>query len=430
MKNEILNLQHHILASYLTALDMDIPGCFIEPEAFIDDSCKVIVDDINNNGADLVRLVLDHGDTPGREAILSVVGIAPEYIMPWSYTTKVYVPRLEAYKRNKEVKSGMIEALQHVKKSETDAALLSLQRIVDGNEAKSSDPTVGNARAAAVEYMDRLQKMLNGEKPESKIETGVPMFNRRINASIGGGLHTGQIGAIGARPGRGKSSFAFWLVDMALKQDPNLKACIFSLEMPAPDVAKKLLETQMHREVQKYQHLNFSDRPSAPLAGAALAHSDQRLKRLVIDDSSPQSVEQLISRAHQLSKQGVKLFVVDYIQLVNVGDVPAEMLRVAYGNAVRLLTEDAKNNDRCWIILTQLSRSADGRAPVLSDAKETSAIEENMHWILGLHRETMNDGRLHPSQLQCWILKNRYGPAGERVDFEASWKTNYFTEGV
>jgi len=106
------------------------------------------------------------------------------------------------------------------------------------------------------------------------------------------------------------------------------------------------------------------------------------------------------------------------------------MLRVAYGNAVRLLTEDAKNNDRCWIILTQLSRSADGRAPVLSDAKETSAIEENMHWILGLHRETMNDGRLHPSQLQCWILKNRYGPAGERVDFEASWKTNYFTEGV
>lgn len=125
----------------------------------------------------------------------------------------------------------------------------------------------------------------------------------------------------------------------------------------------------------------------------------------MIDDDCPQSVEQLIARAHQLSKQGVKLFVVDYIQLVNVGDVPAEMLRVAYGNAVRMLTEDAKNNDRCWIILTQLSRSADGRAPVLSDAKETSAIEENMHWILGLHRDTMNDGRLHPDELQCWILK-------------------------
>lgn len=429
MKTEILTLQHHIIASYITTLQMQ-QDVHIDPHAFIDDGCKVLVDDINQNGHDLVRLIMDHGKTPAKEAILSVVGIDMTHIMPWSYAKSVYLPRLERHIRNKEIRSGAITCLNALKDSDTEKALLSLQKTLDENEGQSDDPFVGNARKAAVDYMERLELLLKGEEPASKIQTGVPMFNRRINASLGGGLHTGQIGAIGARPGRGKSSFAFWLVDMALKNDPDLKACVFSLEMPAADVAKKMLETQMHREIQKYHHLNFSRTPSASLASAALAHADERLKRLVIDDDCPQSVEQLIARAHQLSKQGVKLFVVDYIQLVNVGDVPAEMLRVAYGNAVRMLTEDAKNNDRCWIILTQLSRSADGRAPVLSDAKETSAIEENMHWILGLHRDTMNDGRLHPDELQCWILKNRYGPAGEMVRFEASWKTNFFTERV
>jgi replicative DNA helicase len=427
MQNEILQLQHHIIASYLITLQMK-QDIHCDPHVFYDDGCKVLVDDINQKGHDTVRLILDHGNTPAKSAILSVVGIDLSEVMPWSYAKQVYLPRLERFIRNKEIKTGAIEALQHLKESQTEKALLSMQKTLEDNEGQSTDPTVGNARAAAVEYMERLEKLLKGEKPESKIETGVPMFNRRINSSIGGGLHTGQIGAIGARPGRGKSSFAFWLVDMALKNDEELKACIFSLEMPAADVAKKLLETQMHREIQKYHHLNFSHTPSASVASAALAHADDRLKRLVIDDECPQSAEQLIARAHQLSKKGVKLFVVDYIQLVNVGDVPAEMLRVAYGRAVRLLTEDAKNNDRCWIILTQLSRSADGRAPVLSDAKETSAIEENMHWILGLHRDTMNDGKLHPTELQCWVLKNRYGPAGELVRFDASWKTNFFTE--
>ena len=427
MRSEIEMLQESIIASYLLSLELG-EHPHIEPDAFIDEGCKVLVQDINQNGHDMVRLIMDHAKTPAKHTIINIVGIEFSRIMPWSYAQIEYIPRLERHIRDKEIRTGAIEALNHLKVQETEKALLTLQKTIDGNQGDSSEAVVGNARIAAVEYMDRLQSILKGEKPETQIETGVPMFNTRINASIGGGLHTGQIGAIGARPGRGKSSFTFWLIDMALKNDPELKACIFSLEMPAPDVAKKILETQMHREIQKFPHLNFSQHPSASLASAALTYADERLKRLVIDDESPRSAEQLIGRANKLSKDGVKLFVVDYIQLVNVGEIPAEMLRVAYGNAVRMLTEDAKNNDRCWIILTQLSRSADNRAPVLSDAKETSAIEENMHWILGLHRDTMQDGRLHPSELQVWILKNRYGPAGETVKFDASWKTNYFQQ--
>lgn len=429
MQNEILTLQHHIVASYQLALEMK-QEVHVDPEVFIDEGCKVLVRDMNENDSDMVRLIMEHGKTAAKTTVMSVLSIDSTHVMPWSYSKAYYLPKLAEYIRNKEIRSGAIEALQHLKESETEKALIALQQTIEMNIDDSSDAIVGNARNAAVEYMDRLMMILRGEKPDTQIDTGVPMFNNRINSSVGGGLHTGQIGAIGARPGRGKSSFTFWLIDMALKSDPELKACVFSLEMPSADVAKKMLETQMHREIQKYPHLRFSQHPSAQLASAALTYADERLKRLVIDDESPRSAEQLISRANKLSKDGVKLFVVDYIQLVNVGEIPAEMLRVAYGNAVRMLTEDAKNNDRCWIILTQLSRSADNRAPVLSDAKETSAIEENMHWILGLHRDTMQDGRLHPSELQVWILKNRYGPAGEMVKFDASWKTNYFTQGV
>jgi replicative DNA helicase len=426
MKNSLEMLQLTIVASYINALNMG-EEVEIESDIFIDEGCKHLVEDINQNDHNLARLIVDHAQTPAKTTIINTL-TAEQYDQGWTYTRLVYLPRLEEERKKAHIRKGAINCLQALKQNETDEAIYSLQETFDFSMEKAQLPEVGNARVAAVDYLDRLNRLLNNEVPETKIETGIKMFNSKINSSIGGGLHRGQIGAIGARPGRGKSSLAFWLVDMCLHHDPDLKACIFSLEMPAADVAKKLLESQMHREISKYGRMMFDLYPSPMLANAALTNSDEKLQRLVIDDDTPKSAEQLITRANQLSKQGVSLFVVDYIQLVNVGEVPAEMLRVAYGKAVRMLTEDAKKNDRCWIILTQLSRSADGRAPVLSDAKETSAIEENMHWILGLHRDTMNDGTLHPTELQCWILKNRYGPAGERVNFDASWKTNFFTE--
>jgi replicative DNA helicase len=420
-------LEASAIASYISDWEINPnPRECPDPDRFISEDYRSMAQ-MMGKGLDMLQMLKETAGTPESKAVIEVLGLERGYVYPLSFLEPFVFKHLDDIRQQKEARTAAIQAIQAVKQKDGERAEAILREFVEREREDKTGKKVGNAIESAVEYYERIQKMLAGEKLETRIDTGVELYETCINSGIGGGLQRGQIGCIAARPGRGKSSFGFWTVDQALRADQELKACIFSLEMPAADVSKKFLDSAMGRAGAYFETL-----PSLFQLSAALEGAESSLRRLLIDDDTPKGADQLIAKANEYSRQGVSLFLLDYIQLIDCGDIAAEQLRVAYSEAVKKLTEDAKRNDRSWIILSQFGRSAEGRPPAMSDLKETSAIEENCHWIVGLHREALEgQGQvgLHPTRLQAHILKNRYGPAGEVWRFEADWKRNNFRRG-
>jgi replicative DNA helicase len=420
-------LEASAIASYISDWEINPnPRECPDPDRFISEDYRSMAQ-MMGKGFDMLQMLKETAGTPESKAVIEVLGLERGYVYPLSFLEPFVFKHLDDIRQQKEARTAAIQAIQAVKQKDGERAEAILREFVEREREDKTSKKVGNAIESAVEYYERIQKMLSGEKLETRIDTGVDLYETCINSGIGGGLQRGQIGCIAARPGRGKSSFGFWTVDQALRADEGLKACIFSLEMPSADVSKKFLDSAMGRAGAYFETL-----PSLFQLSAALEGAESSLRRLLIDDDTPKGADQLIAKANEYSRQGVCLFLLDYIQLIDCGDIAAEQLRVAYSEAVKKLTEDAKRNDRSWIILSQFGRSAEGRPPAMSDLKETSAIEENCHWIVGLHREALEgQGQvgLHPTRLQAHILKNRYGPAGEVWRFEADWKRNDFRKG-
>ena len=427
MSDYVRLLEASAIASYISDWEINPnPRECPDPDRFISEDYRSMAQ-MMGKGLDMLQMLKETAGTPESKAVIEVLGLERGYVYPLSFLEPFVFKHLDDIRQQKEARTAAIQAIQAVKQKDGERAEAILREFVEREREDKTSKKVGNAIESAVEYYERIQKMLSGEKLETRIDTGVDLYETCINSGIGGGLQRGQIGCIAARPGRGKSSFGFWTVDQALRADEGLKACIFSLEMPSADVSKKFLDSAMGRAGAYFETL-----PSLFQLSAALEGAESSLRRLLIDDDTPKGADQLIAKANEYSRQGVCLFLLDYIQLIDCGDIAAEQLRVAYSEAVKKLTEDAKRNDRSWIILSQFGRSAEGRPPAMSDLKETSAIEENCHWIVGLHREALEgQGQvgLHPTRLQAHILKNRYGPAGEVWRFEADWKRNDFRKG-
>ena len=427
MSDYVRLLEASAIASYISDWEFNPnPRECPDPDRFISEDYRSMAQ-MMGKGLDMLQMLKETAGTPESKAVIEVLGLERGYVYPLSFLEPFVFKHLDDIRQQKEARTAAIQAIQAVKQKDGQRAEAILREFVEREREDKTSKKVGNAIESAVEYYERIQKMLAGEKLDTRIDTGVDLYETCINSGIGGGLQRGQIGCIAARPGRGKSSFGFWTIDQALRADEELKACIFSLEMPSADVSKKFLDSAMGRAGAYFETL-----PSLFQLSAALEGAESSLRRLLIDDDTPKGADQLIAKANEYSRQGVSLFLLDYIQLIDCGEIAAEQLRVAYAEAVKKLTEDAKRNDRSWIILSQFGRSAEGRPPAMSDLKETSAIEENCHWIVGLHREALEgQGQvgLHPTRLQAHILKNRYGPAGEVWRFEADWKRNNFRKG-
>ena len=419
MKNYQREMEASALAAFMMEIDLhpetdNRP----DPEKFISEDFRHIAR-IMAEGGTYFDVLNETGGTKYAVASLEVLKVEPSHIYPVSVLDSTIFKYLEEIKQRKETRTAAIEALQAIKERDGIKAQAVLREFVERERPSSQTLQTGNAIQAARDYLERLLDILEGKTLDSRIEVDLDVFAEYINKGLSGGIQAGQIGTIAARPGRGKSSFSFHVLDRAMRINSKIKACIFSLEMPAPDVAKKFIDYGMKLRGAKNLEPNMDDLRKGVIEAQPV------LERLLIDDTTPLTADELISRAREYSKQGINLFLVDYIQLVNVDGYGAEHLRVAYGEAVRKLTEDAKNNGRAWIILSQFGRTADGRRPAMSDLKETSAIEENSHWIIGLHRPEEQDA-VH--NFEAHILKNRYGPAGEMLRMRADWGHCFFTD--
>jgi replicative DNA helicase len=241
-------------------------------------------------------------------------------------------------------------------------------------------------------------------------KTGLPDLDRVLD-----GLCAGRLYIVAGRPSSGKSVLGLQVAREAVREGKNV--AFFSLEMPETEVVHRLMAADIPLALEKIQSARMSDHE-----WNALAHAAERLAPigLWIDATSAMTISELLSRARRLHRQApLGLVVVDYLGLID-GDRGGNS---EYSNRVqeissitRALKQLAKELDCPVVALAQLNRKLEERAdkrPILSDLRESGAIEQDADVVLMVYRDELhNPESLDQDCAELHVRKNRGGKIG------------------
>ena len=235
------------------------------------------------------------------------------------------------------------------------------------------------------------------------------------------GLHGGEMVVIAARPSMGKTSLAMNIAEhVAIEQ--RLPVGVFSLEMTAESLVLRMLCSRSRVNLRNVREGFLAERDFPKLTGAAgkLANAP-----LFIDDSSALSILQLRAKARRMAQQyGIKLFVVDYLQLLHSTARRAENRQQEIADISSGIKSLAKELSIPIIVLSQLNREIErekGRPPRLSDLRESGAIEQDADVVGLLYKpKTSSDDEEggdaveeDAAPINLLIAKQRNGPTGD-----------------
>jgi replicative DNA helicase len=238
------------------------------------------------------------------------------------------------------------------------------------------------------------------------------------------GLHPGEMVVIAARPSLGKTSLAMNVAEHAAI-DQKLPVGVFSLEMTAESLVLRMLCSRARVNLRNIRDGFLAEQDFVKLTTAAGTLSRAPL---FIDDTSGLSILQLRAKARRLQQQhGIKLFVVDYLQLLHSTARRAENRQqeiADISNGIKALAKELKVP---IIVLSQLNRDFEkdkSRKPNLSDLRESGAIEQDAD-LVGLlyradpedptkRRESEDDALSQDTvPINLLVAKQRNGPTGD-----------------
>ena len=240
---------------------------------------------------------------------------------------------------------------------------------------------------------------------------GVPMGFVDLDNLLTG-LHGGELVIVGARPSMGKSAFGLNITGYAALH-AGRSVAYFSLEMPNDQLAMRLLCSDARVDMQAVRHGSLRDEDWVSLASTLgpLAAS-----HIYMDDTSGITPSQLRSRCRRLKmERGLDMVVVDYLQLMNA-DGRVENRQNEVSEISRNLKSIAKELNVPVVALAQLSRAGAQRSdkrPILSDLRDSGAIEQDADVIMFLHREEYYDPNTEDKNIaEVIVAKQRNGPLG------------------
>lgn len=251
--------------------------------------------------------------------------------------------------------------------------------------------------------------------------TGIPTGFSDLD-KMTSGLHGGEMIVLAARPSMGKTSLAMNIVEHVVLEE-KLPVGVFSLEMTAESLVLRMLCSRARVNLQSIRDGFLAERDFPRLTGAA---GKMAGAPLFIDDTAGLSILQLRAKARRLSQQyGIKLFVIDYLQLLHSTARKAENRQqeiADISNGVKALAKELKVP---VIVLSQLNRDMErdkNRKPRLSDLRESGSIEQDADVVALLYRPSSGDEEDGPPREEATgdavpvgllIAKQRNGPTGE-----------------
>ena len=254
---------------------------------------------------------------------------------------------------------------------------------------------------------DRLTELSQSDSAIPGMSTGLMDLDKKIN-----GLNKSDLLLIAARPAMGKSAFALNIgLNVAKKNDKTV--ALFSLEMSREQLAMRLLASESFVELQKLATGKLTEEEWTKLcmASAALSQTDIR-----IDDNPSITVAEMNAKLRRIDNLG--LVIIDYLQLMQgsgYGKNDGNRVNIV-SDISRSLKIMAKELNVPVVCLSQLSRGPERRTdkrPMLSDLRESGAIEQDADEVLFLYRdEYYNENTEEKGVAECIVAKNRHGEVG------------------
>ena len=285
-----------------------------------------------------------------------------------------------------------------------EAAEQRIYAIRQGRAAKGLTPI----SAVLIEVYDRLSELAASDSAIPGLSTGLKDLDRAIS-----GLNKSDLILLAARPGMGKTSMALNILLDAGKKSGKTVA-FFSLEMSKEQLAMRLISGECFVDNKKLVtgKLTEQDWESVAMAADSLNRAN-----ILIDDDSSVTVADINAKCRRVDNLG--LVVIDYLQLMQSaggktrsGDNRQQIV----SDISRSLKIMAKELNVPVLCLSQLSRANESRTdkrPMLSDLRESGAIEQDADIVLFLYRDGYyNKDSENPNLAECIIAKNRHGETG------------------
>ena len=268
----------------------------------------------------------------------------------------------------------------------------------------------------------RLEELAASDSAIPGLSTGLTDLDRAIS-----GLNKSDLILLAARPGMGKTSMALnILLEAGKKSGKNV--VFFSLEMSREQLALRLISSECFVDNKKLVTGNLcpEDWEKIMVATESLNRS-----HILIDDDSTVSVADILAKCRRVDNLG--LVIIDYLQLMQSAggrQYSGENRQQVVSDISRALKIMAKELDVPVLCLSQLSRANESRSdkrPMLSDLRESGAIEQDADIVMFLYREGYYDKETpNPNLAECIIAKNRHG---ETRTVELQWLPEFTTFG-
>ena len=268
-----------------------------------------------------------------------------------------------------------------------------------------------------VTTFDKLEDMYKNKKKLAGVESGFIDLDEKIS-----GLKNSELLILAARPAMGKSAFALNIAtSVAMKS--KVPVMVFSLEMAKEQMINRILCSESEVDSMKFQNADLNSEEWLKLGEASSRLSDVPI---YIDDTPGLSSVELRAKCRKAKlEKNIGLVVIDYLQLMeSKAKSPSRQQEISeISRSLKIL---AKELNVPVIALSQLSRATESRTdhkPMLSDLRESGAIEQDADIVMFIHREDYYDPETEKKNIaEIIIAKNRSGSTGI---VELAWVGKY-----
>ncbi|MBE5924584.1 MAG: replicative DNA helicase [Lachnospiraceae bacterium] len=348
---------------------------------------------------------------------------APESVSGMSYIGEVmdavqFASHVGEYAKIVQDKAVLRKMIKYAEKTMADcyAAESAVDDILDSSEKDLLDITqkrnTGDSFTSMKDIaLSVLDKIEESAKRGSKV-TGVPTGFVDLDNKLTG-LHGSELILIAARPAMGKTAFALNIAQYAAMK-AGVPCAIFSLEMSKEQLATRLIAMDSQVDSQSIRTGQLQDSDWDEIMTSTFRVGEMPM---YIDDTPGISISELRSKCRKLKQtKDIGLIVIDYLQLMN-GSGKSESRQQEISTISRSLKKLARELDVPVIALSQLNRAVDSREdhkPVMSDLRESGAIEQDADVIMFIYREDyyLKEESKRQNIADIIVAKQRNGSTG------------------
>ena len=350
---------------------------------------------------------------------LEYLAVLPEKV-PTTANVERYIKIVEekSILRNLIKVSNEITTLGYSETEEVDAIMDSAEKKIFDIMQKKNQKGYTPIKDVLIDTFAEIERLYN----QKGYVTGVPTGFTDLD-QITAGLHASDLVLIAARPAMGKSAFALNIAANAAIR-ANTPAVVFNLEMSKEQMVNRILCSEAMVDSQKVRTGKIEEADWVKLATALGPLSEAPI---YVDDTPGISIMEIRAKCRKLKlEKNIGLVVIDYLQLIQGTGKRGASREQEISEISRSLKILAKELDIPVIALSQLSRAAEQRPdhrPMLSDLRESGAIEQDADIVMFLYRDDYyNPDTEKKNVAEVIIAKHRGGSTGT---VELAWISNY-----